>query len=778
VILVLLLALGLRLWQVDGQSLWSDEGNSVALAQRDLATIARDASNDIHPPLYYWLLSGWLRLAGTSETGVRSLSVLLGVLLVALTFILGRALAGRWAALLAALLAAIHPFQIYYSQEARMYILAAALAVGALLVLTHFVRSKSWTALVALVLLEAAGLYTHYSFVFIVLVLNLAFVAQLPLRRSPGAALRELGVWALSQAAVVLLYLPWLPIALRQLTRWPSPESATGAGAAWGEACRWLAFGPTIETGRVVLPLIVVGMAAALGALSLAAGWFESRDLPRGWAAVLLVLAAGLPLVLIMALGLYREAYLKFLLVSAAPLILPVACGLTTSLPGGNRGLAYARRVLQLAAAGAIVITSALALGHYYTDASYARDDYRAIAAHVEAVGQSGDVVLLNAPGQQEVFDYYYDGPLPVHPLPESRPLDPATTEATLQQLVEPGGRVFAVLWATAESDPERFIENWLDSHTYRAADSWYGNVRLAVFAVPAQIPSAPSHQLNAPLRSPQETPDGGDEIELVGYHLLDEDLHAGGIAQITLYWRAEETPRRRYKVFLHLLDRDNHIVGQRDSEPGGGARLTTLWAPGELVADNYGVLVHPATPPGQYRLEVGMYDLDSGQRLVTHEGEPQIWLEPLTVVRPLAPWPASALGMQHQADVEFGALTLLGYDANRLGFTHQTEAPLHPGDLLHVSLYWRAEEEPSDNWQVRISLLDPDDGNVGTVTAEPVAGYPTSLWQAGDIWRGQFHLPVPGDAGPGPYRLQIQLRAPDGEWLEPVFSEPLRVEH
>ena len=78
-IAILLLALGLRLYRIDTQSLWNDEGTSVAVASRDLVTITRDAAGDIHPPLYSWLLAGWQRLAGTSECSVRSLAALLCV---------------------------------------------------------------------------------------------------------------------------------------------------------------------------------------------------------------------------------------------------------------------------------------------------------------------------------------------------------------------------------------------------------------------------------------------------------------------------------------------------------------------------------------------------------------------------------------------------------------------------------------------------------------------------------------------------------------------------
>ena len=112
---------------------------------------------------------------------MRSLSALLGVVLVALTYGLGRLLVGRWAGLVAALLAAIHPFQVYYSQEARMYMLLAVLTAGAMLALVRIVGRGSWVAWGALVLLEASGLYTHYSFAFIVVVLNLAYALWLSL---------------------------------------------------------------------------------------------------------------------------------------------------------------------------------------------------------------------------------------------------------------------------------------------------------------------------------------------------------------------------------------------------------------------------------------------------------------------------------------------------------------------------------------------------------------------------------------------------------------------
>ncbi len=132
--LTLLLAAGLRFYRLAGQSLWSDEGNSVALAQLGLGEIAARTAWDIHPPFYYWLLNAWMRVFGQDEVAVRSLSAVIGVLLVAVVYRLGSRLFNVHVGLLAAIFAAVSPFQVYYAQEARMYALLALL--GALVVWT------------------------------------------------------------------------------------------------------------------------------------------------------------------------------------------------------------------------------------------------------------------------------------------------------------------------------------------------------------------------------------------------------------------------------------------------------------------------------------------------------------------------------------------------------------------------------------------------------------------------------------------------------------------
>ena len=104
-------------------------------------------------------------------------------------------------------------------------------------------------------------------------------------------------------------------------------------------------------------------------------------------------------------------------------------------------------------------------------------------------------------------------------------------------------------------------------------------------------------------------------------------------------------------------------------------------------------------------------------------------------------------------------------------------DAPLRPGDVVHVNLYWEAPADPSGDWQVKITLVAAHGNEWGSIVAEPAGAYPTSSWQAGDVWRGQFNLALPADAPEGRYRLRVGLVAPDGATLEPFLSEPLEVE-
>ncbi|MBX3060129.1 MAG: hypothetical protein KF770_27040 [Anaerolineae bacterium] len=592
---VLLLAFGLRFHLLAAQSFWNDEGNSARLSERSVALIIEGTASDIHPPLYYLLLHAWQQAVGTSEFGLRAFSAFAGVLLVAGVAAFSRIIQprDRWRGGMvgvAALLTAVNPALIYYSQETRMYALLGLLAVLSGWALWQWRASVgrarwSWTA--AYVLLAAAGLYTHYFFPAVLAAHNLIVLAWLlASARSVGwaTAVRRLALpWAGMMLAVLLLYAPWLPIFAGQFGADDLGERGSFV-AFLLTAVSWMTFGATIATETARWAVVIVAMLLFIGL------WLGRRWV-WGTAVCLLI-----PLLFMYAAGTVQPEYLKFLLVAVPFFLILLATAVTTAR---QRSI---RAILSILLIAALSLGTLSSLRNLYTNPAYARADYRGMAARILADDHPGAGIILNAPNQWEVFTYYYPDDTAVYPLPEgrSRPT-PAAVAAALTAITAQHDRLYAIFWGEAQRDPERLIERWLDTHAFKARDEWVGDVRFVVYAVPPE----PATEMDTAVAIPF-----GAAITLVGYTLNKTDLRPGDIVPVTLFWQTAVPLDKRYKVFLHLVGPDGQLVAQRDSEPGGGLNLATIWSPHETVIDNHGLLLPADLPPGRYTLLLGLYDI------------------------------------------------------------------------------------------------------------------------------------------------------------------------
>ena len=125
---------------------------------------------------------------------------------------------------------------------------------------------------------------------------------------------------------------------------------------------------------------------------------------------------------------------------------------------------------------------------------------------------------------------------------------------------------------------------------------------------VSTQEPSSPGVSIDYRL---------GDAIKLTGYDLEREPDRA----YLTLHWSCLAPMDRDYVVFVHLLAGEGSLVTQADGPPIGGDYPTSFWSPGDKIADQH-VLNIKDLPPGTYGLQVGMYLLETGQRMpVTDSG-------------------------------------------------------------------------------------------------------------------------------------------------------------
>lgn len=202
-----LLALGLRIWGIDNESLWLDEATSLNIARMSLANLDLYLlKSDVHPPLYFVLLHFWLE-GGESIVYLRLLSVLAGVLTIPAFYLMGKELFDERVSLIAVLFLAISPFHIYYSQMVRSYTLFTLFTVLSFYCLLRAADENKggWWELYAVCAL--ASLYTHYFAVFTLFFQNLFVVPLVYLKRRSW---QEWWPWLLASFFIVVLFLPWL----------------------------------------------------------------------------------------------------------------------------------------------------------------------------------------------------------------------------------------------------------------------------------------------------------------------------------------------------------------------------------------------------------------------------------------------------------------------------------------------------------------------------------------------------------------------------------------
>ncbi len=107
-----------------------------------------------------------------------------------------------------------------------------------------------------------------------------------------------------------------------------------------------------------------------------------------------------------------------------------------------------------------------------------------------------------------------------------------------------------------------------------------------------------------------------GEQVTLLGYDLETSTLQPAHPLKVTLYWQSLAPMETSYTVFVHLVDGSGAPRAQADSPPVRGTYPTTLWAPGEVVTDQYDINLPPDLPAGAYTLVAGLYEAESGARL------------------------------------------------------------------------------------------------------------------------------------------------------------------
>lgn len=160
---IVLLAAVIRVVVLDNQSLWADEALTAYETRLSFSSMLHVVRTvEVTPPLYFVLVWGWAKLLGSGPEVLRALSAIAGVALVPIAYAATRELVSRRAGLVAAALIAVNPFAIWYSQEARAYMLLALLSGAAFLAFARSLRAPTRGNLAAWAVLCSLAIATHF----------------------------------------------------------------------------------------------------------------------------------------------------------------------------------------------------------------------------------------------------------------------------------------------------------------------------------------------------------------------------------------------------------------------------------------------------------------------------------------------------------------------------------------------------------------------------------------------------------------------------------------
>jgi 4-amino-4-deoxy-L-arabinose transferase-like glycosyltransferase len=132
---------------------------------------------------------------------------------------------------------------------------------------------------------------------------------------------------------------------------------------------------------------------------------------------------------------------------------------------------------------------------------------------------------------------------------------------------------------------------------------------------VVGQVKMAPRRRREFAIDNPQNF-NLANKVALIGYKVDKAKLGPGEEIRLTLYWQTEEEMGTDYTIFTHLIDEQGNIWAQMDSQPLEGDYPTSFWDIGEIIEDEYILAINEDAPTGLYRLEIGMYELATMQRL------------------------------------------------------------------------------------------------------------------------------------------------------------------
>lgn len=460
IILILILGLILRLITIN-QSLWLDESINV-LAAKDLGFwhfVTGYPIGDFHPPLYFALLWVWSHLFGFSEIAVRLPSVILGLITIYITFLIGKDFFSKKVGLVAALLLALGPLHVYYSQEARMYSLACFSVTLSSYLFLKFLQKGNllngfWYG-ISLILV----LYSDYIAYFIIPV-HLAYILFFERKRIKKLWLPFL-ISAVSFSPWALLIFPQ-QLENGRLTAVNVPGWAKVVGGSNFKSLV-LVFIKTI-IGRITL--VNKQLYAILGMGLLAIYWGiillnlkkinEEEEEEKHTKFLFLWLLIPILGAFLFSFFIPVLSYFRLLFILPGFYLL-VARGLDL----------LSKRVSNLLLA-LLIFTASICLFFYYTNPNFQREDWKGIAGYLNSLNPQTSLIIFEDNGLPAPFKYYDQKKVEAIGGLNHFPASSSNDLIDLKIKLSGKEKIYLVDYLVQIADPQREIDRKLTSLGWR----------------------------------------------------------------------------------------------------------------------------------------------------------------------------------------------------------------------------------------------------------------------------------------------------------------------
>ena len=573
---------------------WSDLPLTVSLSEI--------APLDPHPPLVYILFRLWGLALGSidSPTALRMLAVFGNILGIPAMFVLGRRLsASSGVGVVAGLIWAAHAYEIWHSQDFRNYAVWAGVSAAALAASIRLIEQPRRSNWITYGILAAASAFLFYFELF--LIASVAAIAVLWRRGDRQFLARFLALQALISSAVLLTFL------VLQSTRIVS-------GAYPGNVQQFYALDyftrliPTLAIGEPHLDSLWLVICGALITLALVVAR-ESRRQIQFVGAILLI-----PLLL---LGLVSQRFNlfhpRYILACVPAIILTIVLGSHHVARTLSRGSIRRYHVVFVALLLPWFALQGLALDGYFNNPAFRKSPaWDELGAFLNARVTADDLVIqLSA---DAAFGYYYRGAAEEIALPADPGQPPIAIVAALESAQDQYSSIYVVSNANPDWPNATVVASWMRANLQPVLQTDASGLAILQF----KRWEVSSEGETALARF-------GDIVELVDFRFYDAPLPTGELL-LWLYWRPLGNSIQPLKSFVHVTGDINPSSGamlwsQDDQYPQDGRLDSTNWPLAAIYRDVYYL---PATPlaPGEYQLNVGWYDADSGARLATESAQ------------------------------------------------------------------------------------------------------------------------------------------------------------